>query len=217
MKKQKKRNSNSFRKELRKKKLQIQKHQRHQYSWKIKSLFGEIDTPNNSEIKYHPSTQNFTNYINYINNSLYDEGFDFVISQGEISDYRTTKRQNGKIIFDETIRSISFSFLSKEFYLQFQPYYNEVHLHIIQVNPLNQKNGLGNRLMNKITEVSNLLNINISLVPVSVGGVVPIEKLENFYSKCGFVLDTKTSHWIYESKKCNVLSVNERIEYRMVG
>jgi hypothetical protein len=215
--KQKKRNTKSFKKQLRKKNLQVQKNQINQLTWELKNLSEEINPPNNSEIKYHPNTENFSNFISHMNKSLCMEGFNFSPSQGELSDNRTTKRKDGKIVFDETIRSISFSFSSEEFYLHFVPYYNEVHLNIIKINPYFQKNGLGKRLMNKIIEVSNLLNINISLVPVSIGGVVPIEKLENFYSKCGFVLDNKTFHWIYESKKCNVFNLNERIEYRMVG
>jgi GNAT superfamily N-acetyltransferase len=152
-----------------------------------------------------------------LNYSLTQNNFKFDCVEGNISDNRTIKRNKGKIILDETIRSITYNFFCHEFYLQFVPYDNEIHLHQIRVNPLFQKNGLGKRLMEIITDVSTFLNINVSLIPVSMDGIIPIEKLENFYSKCGFILDEETYHWNYLSQRGNVINLNQQYEYRMVG
>lgn len=217
MNKQKKRNSNSFRKGLRKKNLQVQKQQRHQFSMKMKRVFGGLETPSNSEIVYHSVTDNFKNFIEMLNYSLIQNNFKFDCVEGNISDNRTIKRNKGKIILDETIRSITINFSSNEFYLQFVPYNNEIHLHQIRIKPQFQKNGLGRKLMEIITDVSTLLNINVSLIPVSMDGIIPIEKLENFYSKCGFILDKETYHWNYGFQKGNVINLNQQYEYRMVG
>jgi len=201
IKKQKLRNTNQFKKKKNKQK-NLNKPVR-------------VIIPPKRNITYHPETKNFNQFISKIEQNLFDAETNIIRKRTtNVDDHQTILFGNGKWEINETIHSNSVQFFTNKFGLEFTPYENGIQLFKIAVEPDYQKNGIGKKIMIKILEIANELNIEISLIPIPMGRLIPMEKLKKFYKELGFINDANSPYWKYSLAS---LAQNEIEHYQMAA
>jgi GNAT superfamily N-acetyltransferase len=203
IKKQKLRNTNQF-----KKKKNKQKTRKKLENSFFVPIFGN---PPKINVKHFEETENFKSFIEKIEKSLSDIklGNILIRNNNDVIERQTSEMYNGRVNINETISSISVQFESDIFFLEFTPFENGIHLYKIAVLPEYQKNGIGKKLMDEILRIVDELSLEISLIPIPMGGLVPMEKLRAFYKSFGFIKKSNSHYWKYSSTSL----VQNEIEY----
>jgi GNAT superfamily N-acetyltransferase len=192
-KKQKVRNTNQF-----KKKKNQQKNRKKIENAFYVPIFGN---PPKINVKHFEETENFKSFIAKIEKRLFDIklGNMLVKITNGVEERQTAEMYNGRVNINETISSISVQFQSDIFFLEFTPFENGIHLYKIAVLPAYHKKGIGKILMGEIMKIADELSLEISLIPIPMGGLVPLEKLRAFYKSFGFIKKSNSHYWKYTS------------------
>lgn len=208
IKKQKLRNTNQF-----KKKKNKQKNRK-----KIENSFfiPIFDNPPITNVKHYEETENFKKFISKIEKSLLNIKLGNMLMRinKDVNEHQTFEIYNGRVNINETISSISVQFKSDIFLLEFTPFENGIQLHKIAVLPDYHKKGNGKILMGEIMKIVDELSLEISLIPIPMGGFVPMEKLRAFYKSFGFIKKSNSPYWKYSSAS---LAQNEIEHYQMAA
>lgn len=154
--------------------------------------------------RFVKTTDDFNNFIQELVSDMNLQDGDYEIK--EVDQITTVCF---RVMINQTIISKSFTIDNDKYFLKLTTINDGVYIYLMVVNPKYRRKGIGRSLLEKLTSLSNKLNIQLYLVPVPLDrDYVDYSILSDLYKSCGFNREKTSRYWKYTPKS---------VEYKLVG